>query len=90
MENSNYGLLIKFTDPSVSFTAGYEAGMLHKDLEDRIPQDRRTVHTVNKETILNMCRHFKRAAVFEEVECEGISYPDYLLFSDKPLMSVVK
>ena len=90
MKNSNYGLLIKFTDSTVSFTAGYEAGMLHKDLEDRVPQDRRTVHAVNKETILNMCRHFKRAAVFEEVECEGISYPDYLLFSDKPMMSIVK
>lgn len=90
MENSSYGLIIKFTDPSNSFTAGYEAGMIHKDMESRIPQENRTVHSVNKDVITNICRNFKRRAVFEDVVCEGVEYKEYLMFTDKPMMELVK
>lgn len=90
MNNSEYGLIIRFTDPSESFTAGYEAGMIHRDLENRISQEGRTVHKCNKDTIVNICRNFKRKAIFEDVICDCVLYDGYLLFTDGPLMELVK
>lgn len=90
MESAEFGLVIKFEDQSFNFTAGYECGMIHRDMEHRIVSENRTVHKCNRETIANICKNFKRKAEFSELFFEGIEYDQYLLFTDKPYLELVK
>ena len=90
MESAEFGLVIKFEDQSINFTAGYECGMIHMDMERRVVSDNRTVLKCNKETITNICKKFKRKAEFSELVFDGIEYDQYLLFTDKPYLELVK
>ena len=58
-EQSDYRLLVSFTDQSASFVNGYEAGAIGYRMEHTAEQMiEETVHTATQEVLRSMCAGF--------------------------------
>lgn len=70
-DDSDWGLMVAFTDDSPSFVNGFEAGIIWALLEAGQASIERTVHAENREVIERMARRMGYSCEFVETEVEG-------------------
>lgn len=77
-ENVEFGLLVSFTDNSQSFTNGFEAGMIWRDLEAGPEELEGTYHAENLELLKRFSEALGYKLKVEVAHAEGIQYEDWI------------
>jgi hypothetical protein len=79
-----YALAVEFTDQSLNFAYGFEAGQIFESLKRGKTYDQHAVREENVELLHSICRYLKRRAVFDPSNVEG-----WIYFSDRPFLELV-